>query len=353
MIAPSTKTKGYFMRIRHALQAIGGLTCAVLLAACSSNAASSPATPTKPAARSSSTSSTAAAAPAPTTTAQMTAAVEAAQSLRAVPSSVETSLTMDDNAFPRGHSQCVTATNSANIPSGQFGGCTFGDLTSSKLMVVYGDSHAGMWAAGLESIAQRAGWKLKLFMLSGCPAPDLNFISYQTEAPNTQCTAFHAIAPPAINALHAGLVVVTSESIEQVARGVYATPAQWKTGLTATLHSLQQSGTTVTMIGDIPQWSGSKVTCLAANASNVQVCALTTTKAVSPNLSGEAGAAQSSGVTYIPGTPFVCATKCEPVINGMRVYNDEYHFTNAYVQYLSGPLQEALNLPAVSESAAG
>ena len=190
------------------------------------------------------------------------------------------------------------------------------------------------------------GWRLESFYLPGCPAPDLSFISLQTNNPNTQCTKFHEIAVPAIRALHPNLVVVTSESTGETARGVYATSAQWQAGLEETLKGLAAPGTALSVIGDIPQWVEDDANCLAANMNDVQACAVPTAQALAPDdLQAERNAAALSGAQYVSTTAAICESKCEPIINNMRVYLDEYHLTNTYVQYLSGPLQQAMDLP--------
>ena len=281
---------------------------------------------------------------------QVLRAVQSAQTLQSVPSDLEPSLD-DTNDFPSagpyfGSTRCGhPEPNSAGVPPLGFGQCVYGDLHSKRLMVVYGDSHADMWSEALEIIAARAGWRLETFYLDGCPGPDLNFVSFQTNVPNTQCSEFHKIAPPAIRALHPNLIVVSSESSQQVARGVLATPAQWQSGWTTTFESLTEPGTTLAMIGDIPQWSGDDADCLAAHMNDVQQCAVPAGAALSVNLQAEQAAATRAGAHYISATPVICGAKCEPIIDNIRVYFDEYHLTNVFVQYLSGPLQQALDLP--------
>ena len=282
---------------------------------------------------------------------QVLQAVQSAQTLKSVPANLEPSLSdTDDFAGASsyfGDTECKRpVANSADVPAVGFGQCVYGDLHSKRLMIVYGDSHAQMWSEALEVIAARTGWRLETFFLPGCPAPDLNFISFQTNDPNTQCSEFHKIAPAAIKALHPSLIVVTSESSEQVARGVYATSSQWQSGLAKMFASFAAPGTSFAMIGDIPEWSGDDADCLAANMNNVQYCAVPTAEGLQPNLQAEEAAATAAGARYISATPVVCATKCEPIINNIRVYSNEYHLTSEYVDYLSGALDKALDLPS-------
>lgn len=274
-------------------------------------------------------------------------AVEAAQALRSVPRDLQPGLTVNDEANPVVNDMsCRSAPNRAGVPFYAFGGCTYGDLSSSKLMVVYGDSHAAMWAEALQYIALRAGWKLVTYYLWNCPAPDLSYISSQTGSPNKQCSEFHEIAPPAVARLHPQLVVVTSEAgYQQVARGVVATPAQWQSGWAKAIQELRRPGTRTVMIGDIPQWGNDDAYCLGAHMDDVQSCATSPKEGVPVNVPAEERAAGASKVQYISPEPWICARKCEPIIGGMRVYNDEYHLTGDYVEYLSGALQQALGLP--------
>ena len=284
---------------------------------------------------------------------EVLAAVQSAQTLQAIPGNLQPALTdSTDSSYPGkkyGPTHCTgTPSSISGVATGAFGDCVYGNPAATNLVVVYGDSHAGMWAPAVQVIANSMGWKMELFSLPGCPAPDLSFISYQTQTQNTACDQFHTQAPAAIKALHPAMVVVTSESSQQVARGVYATPSQWQSGLESTFSALAQPGTTMVMIGDIPEWSLNTADCLAAHMSDVQSCASQPSAALSPNLRGEIGASSASGVHYIATQPFVCAANCEPVINNIRVYYNEYHFTATYVQYLKAALGAELGITAAT-----
>jgi hypothetical protein len=283
------------------------------------------------------------------TQAEVLKSVQAAQDLKAVPSDLRPSLSnTTDQAEPGfgGNYQCGSARpNKPDVPSYAFGGCTYGDLEGKKLMVAYGDSHAGMWGEALQYIALREGWRLVTFYLPGCPAPDLRFISWTTNSPNTQCNLFHESAPAAIDKLHPQVVVVTSEAgPQQVKRNVMATGAQWEAGWSVVIRSLQQKGTRVVMIGDIPQWDNDDADCLSAHMGDVQACAAPPSVALAPNVSADESAARETNISYISPAPWICAKECEPVVDGMRVYLDQYHLTATYVAYLSGALQGELPL---------
>jgi SGNH domain (fused to AT3 domains) len=286
--------------------------------------------------------------------------VRAAQSIESVPAGLQPGLSNTSdvaqafgNGAPKRYKCHSIPRNKAGIPNYAFGGCVYGDLTGKQLMVVYGDSHAGMWASTLSTISSELGWKLELFDLPGCPLPDLSFVSDQTGDPNTQCSEFHKEAPPAIKALHPNIVVLSSYSSEEVSRGVYATSSQWQSGLESTFKALSEEGTKLIMIGNMPAWENDNAQCLAAHMSNVQSCAEATAEAEAPNIQAEQSASAQTGVQYIPTTSWFCAAKCEPIIGTYLVYLNEYHMTAAYAQYLSGTLEEAMGLAGTSESPSG
>ena len=55
--------------------------------------------------------------------------------------------------------------------------CVYGDLTSDKTIILFGDSHAAQWFEPLNSIATRDGYKLISLTKSACPAFELPRVS--------------------------------------------------------------------------------------------------------------------------------------------------------------------------------
>lgn len=281
------------------------------------------------------------------TTAEVLDAVKAALQLSHLPDSVAASLTEPNDAAPDSDGgrqfDCRDTTSSENPASeDHFGSCAFGDPRGSKLMVIYGDSHAVMWAAALQVLAEKHGWKLKVFSLGGCPGPDLHFISAETKTPNTDCDVFHTSAPAAITALHPDLVIVTSVGGHALSDGNEPTHAQWQDGWISILKKLSRPGTRLAMIGSIPVWDNNGARCLAAHPTAVQECSAPVAESEPTHLDAEESAAAAAGALYVPVIPWVCAQRCEPVIADMLVYSNPYHFTQKYTVYLTGALEEAM-----------
>ena len=278
------------------------------------------------------------------TTSQVLEAVRAAQSIKVVPNSVGF-LTNVDQAKAAGRFDCHQVDLPASIvdPSkSDFGQCAAGAEHGTKLMVTYGDSRAGMWGAALEGVAVKNGYKLRTFFMTGCPALDLRFMSYETHAPNDECYQFHRSAIAAIRNLHPDLVITTSVSTQMLADGSQPTAAQWQEGWASTFRELAQPGTRLAMLGDIPTWEKDDARCLAGHVMAVQECSVPVAEARPTNLGAEQGAASAAGALYIPTLPWVCAVRCEPVIANKRVYNERFNFSKSYVVYLTGAVGATL-----------
>jgi peptidoglycan/LPS O-acetylase OafA/YrhL len=292
------------------------------------------------------------------TPSQVLDAVKAAQRIDVLPSSVAASLptasTPADQAKATGRFDCQKIALPGNFVDfstselgHEFGQCAAGAEHGTKLMVVYGESRAAMWAAALEGVAAENGYKLRTFYMNGCPALDLHFMSYQTQAPNEECYQFHRSAIAAIRKLHPDLVITTSYSTQMLADGSQPAATQWQEGWASTFRELTQPGTRFAMLGDIPTWPNDDARCLAAHADAVQACSVPISAATSENLDAEQAAAFAAGALYVPTLPWVCTDRCEPVIAHMRVYSNRFHFSKAYAVYLTGAVGAALQ-PALA-----
>jgi hypothetical protein len=290
------------------------------------------------------------------TTAQVLEAVKAAQGINDLPDSVGF-LTKADWPMATGHVDChQVGPDEVDLPANvldpsrgsEFGQCAAGAEHGTKLMVTFGDSRAEMWGAALEDIAAKNGYQLRTFQMGNCPPLDLHFFSYEKHAPDGECYQFRQSAIAAIRKLHPDLVIVTSFSTHMLADESKPTAAQWQQGWASTLEELTQPGTRLVMFGDIPAWAKDDAHCLAGHVMAVQKCSVPRSEGTpSGNLGAEQAAASAAKALYIPTLSWVCADRCEPLIAGIRVYQDGYHFTDSYTRYLTGAVGEALQ-PALS-----
>ena len=288
------------------------------------------------------------------TNAQVLDAVKAAQQAQTVSGTVAASLQQPDGG---GASDCFDRLDTHKPPELQahqpasdieFGECAYGAQDGTKLMVMYGDSRAEMWSAPLEIIAEKAGWKLRVFGFGGCEVEDLEILSNQTNAPYKDCDVFRSSAIAEIKALHPNLVIATSAGDKRLLDGNAPTPAQLQGGWASTFQKLAQPGTRLAIIGPIPSWANDDARCLAAHMKDVQMCSIAAAE-LSQNKqeAPQAAAAAAAGAVFVGPKPWVCADRCEPVIADIRVFRETYHFSRTYAVYLTGALTEALQ-PAMA-----
>jgi hypothetical protein len=272
--------------------------------------------------------------------AEVLAAVRAAPAIREVPADVTPSLATaaDDIGFP--NTRCEAAPDADRVAEP----CVFGDRASALRVVLWGDSHAGMWLPALMPIALSRHWRLEFYGKPACPAPKLTFWNQQQGRPFAECDRFRKFVVGRIRAVRPALVIVTGESFSQkLDRGVLITPAQWQAGLVATLDAVRGPATRVVVLGDTPVLDRSAPECLAAHTSDVPAC--TTTRAAATarvwNAADEA-AARTAGAGYLSVLPWLCTSVCTPVVGNMVVYRNRFHLTATYARMLTGVLENAL-----------
>jgi hypothetical protein len=276
---------------------------------------------------------------APATVSAVSRAVAAGALISKVPSGLQPSLLNAANDAAQIFNQDCPLAEKKNDAT--FGECVYGNAKSTRSVILFGDSHAAMWFDSLKKAATLAGWKMRIFYLSGCPAPMITF--YEG---GSSCNTFREHAIAAIRTLKPTMIVVTSASFEQrVAQNTYATATQWQTGLEATLNRLKSPHSALVVLGDIPVLAQSAPDCLAAHESNVQACSTSRTNALTGVYdAAEETAAQATGARRIDVTSWLCATICPPIVNNTLVYRNQFHITRTYSVYLAGVLGSALHL---------
>jgi hypothetical protein len=267
------------------------------------------------------------------------AAVRRAPAVRTLPADLTPALAAaaDDLGFD--NDKCEAGPAADRIAA-----CVFGDPASQAKVVLYGDSHAGMWLPAMTAIAERRHWRLQLYGKPACPAPRLPFFNQRQGRPFTECDRFRDYVAAQVLAERPALVVVADESFSQkTGRGALVTPRQWQTGLAGTLRTLRGSDTRVVVLGDTPVLDESAPECLAAHARDVSACS--TTRAVATEQvwnDADRAAARATGSAYIPVLPWLCSAICMPVIGNVTVYRDRFHLTASYARLMSGVLEESL-----------
>lgn len=232
--------------------------------------------------------------------------------------------------------------------------CSFGDRTSSTVIVLVGSSHAGMWLQAAIDIANREKISLKAFIYTSCvpiiaAAGENAFRPTDPRVTPTSCAAWNANVGASINALNPSAVFVGSGTeIPTIGRA----HSQWVKGLTSFLATIKSDRKYI--IGATPHVTtdGEVAQCLLNHATNIDPCVITVNLTNSRDLTtsmlnADREVANATGATLIDVTNMFCTTpsrvtrmmKCPPVIDGRLVYVNGSHLTVNFTTHIESFLQ--------------
>ncbi len=215
--------------------------------------------------------------------------------------------------------------------------CVFGDSSSSKTLVLYGDSHIRMWLAPLISMATTSHFKIVIVGHAGCPVAAVTIPGGAYGA----CSHYRSTGEALINTLKPQAVLIGERTSYPSYKG---TDAQWGAGLQKTISNLAPSGATVAIMGDIQVFSVTLPTCLAIHPNGVALCAgKNPNKAIPGRETGEINVAKANHFLYVNPMPWLCTTTlCSAVIGDYLPYSDSQHVAVPYSRYLTTVLATAL-----------
>jgi parallel beta-helix repeat protein len=256
--------------------------------------------------------------------AQLAAALTAAAAVKQLPANVTPPLTKAAADFPNTQGcEAVPTASAPKLPCNQFG-----DPNGTKQVVLIGDSHAGMWLSGINSVAVANHWRLTVYTKSDCPVgyyPDL--VNPTLKRVYTECNTWRSTIIARIVAMKPALVIIGS-----LTRAIAAAEPN---GLEISIKQIQASGARVAFIADTPSPAkvGTIADCLAAHVTGIEDCDVPRDEAGldSPGRVAEVQAAQRAGATVIDPAPWFCtATVCPAVIQNVIAYSDGTHISGTY-----------------------
>lgn len=229
--------------------------------------------------------------------------------------------------------------------------CEGGDLTSSKLIVLYGDSHASMWMSAIEKIAKKQGYKVRLFAKLACPIVREPIWSFQLNKPFAECSQWQEKVINQIQTLKPEVLITTDQwkpAVVDGKRSDYDTPFVWQREYPKALQELSLIAKRLIVIGNNPSLSQDPVTCISKPRASLALCSSGRGQADNAAINQiEKAATVALKSTYIDTVSWACTQSlCPVVIAGKIAYFDQWHFSESYVQYLLPLLEAALKLPA-------
>jgi len=282
------------------------------------------------------------------TPSQLAADLRAAEQVRRVPANLQPPIARARSAVP------AISENGCRL--GRAGvwkkPCIYGDAASHTSVVVFGDSHAGMWFPALNLISKQQHWRLIDLTKSGCPAVDVNLgVWFLNGALYSACNQWRATAMAHIAALHPAFVIVSwarwLEAPEALPTPGIPTGhgSPWEDGVAAAFDFLRHAAKRVIFISDIPTLPESAPGCLADHISDVQACTVSQTAAtpLAAVKASELELARREGIGAIDPTSWFCAeTRCPLIVDNLLIYQDNSHMTREWSRFLSPVLGAAI-----------
>jgi len=232
--------------------------------------------------------------------------------------------------------------------------CSFGDSTSSTVIVLVGSSHAGMWLRAAIDVANREHISLKAFIYTSCvpiiaPTGKNSFSPTDPHVTPTNCATWNANVGAAITAIKPTAVFVGSGTeISTVGKA----HAQWVRGVSSFLATIHVNRKFI--IGATPHITSTEdaAQCLISNTANIEPC-VTVVSLSNPRdlttsmLDADEEVAAESNATLIDVTSLMCTTptratrtmRCPPVIGGRLVYVNGSHLTINFTTHIESFLQ--------------
>lgn len=283
---------------------------------------------------------------APATSAQVAAAARASINIRSIPSNLTPSVAQVSSQ--QGYWAALSTTyikNSCNAwdtPALQMAptACLYGDVTSRRTVVLYGDSNAANWAPALDNAFRAAKIRLALVAMPGCDSGFMAYTIHQTAYPQA-CEKWHAHLAHLARSLKPEAVLLVSSG------SVWPTPVGWTVAIERAFSVLTSGNSAVrrVIVGTSPNFS-SVPECLTAYPTNVQHCSVEYSSPVSEYaevLARDTTLAVAAKARLVPVDRWMCyAHRCSPIIGRMMAVVDDNHTSIVFSEWLAGVFQSAL-----------
>jgi peptidoglycan/LPS O-acetylase OafA/YrhL len=269
------------------------------------------------------------------------AAVKAARRGAAIPSGLTppvAGLEEHENLylFPGGCSDSSPTESTSKI-------CRLGDASSSKTIVVIGDSHAQMWMPAILRMAERDGWAVLPVVKSACipnttwtNRRDFGIDGTRLDAQVRVCRAWFSWALRQVKALHPDVTLIAGASggasghqAEAIKRGFIS--------LTTAAKSFSKD---VVVVADTEGIAQQPVDCLLGRHATMGRCTTTWSEERFYFNNDLAAFSKDHEFRFIKTRGWFCfELQCPTVIGHTIVYRDTGHLTKAYAQELAEPFR--------------
>jgi peptidoglycan/LPS O-acetylase OafA/YrhL len=222
--------------------------------------------------------------------------------------------------------------------------CRTGDISSTKVIVLLGDSHAWMWLPAIVEMARRDHLAVVPLLRLGCTP-----VRWMGRERDAGCDAWYRWAVQQVGTLRPALILVTGSLSKKPSASERAGVAN----LTSAARTLRRLGKVV-VIGDPEGLERAPVDCLLSRHASMAACATTW-----PSQRFEVGdevarQARAVGAGFLATRPLLCYERTCPAVIGRTIaWADDNHVSGTYSAWVAPAFRAALLRAAASASSAG
>ena len=207
--------------------------------------------------------------------------------------------------------------------------CEYGDVTSKKTIVLYGDSHAAQWLPALDIIGKKRGIKIVSLTKSSCPSAEvIKELSSQYDV--ADCQAFRDSSIDRIKKIRPLAVILTGMQPFNAPYSDESAKSWWLAGERKAFNRIKEATQYPIYLTDTPFPRVDIPDCLVAGRGS----ACDTSRPIDADV--------AEGLIAINPTPWLCEDTCPAVVDGIIAYRDQSHLTVAMSKHLSSQLDMSL-----------
>jgi len=247
--------------------------------------------------------------------------------------------TKDDISLPNGRSVSIAAVMQkpkiyddgchANYGSKISDECLYGDVSSKRKIVLYGDSHAAQWFPALEKIAIDEGFALISLTKSACTAVEVERVN-SGAFKNSDCNAWRENSIQRVKELKPEAVIMSGFQHFAYPTRYSSRDAWWFEGQRSLYAKVLNSSPNLIYISDTPKPQRDIPSCLA------------TAKDDECDANEKSDPRVAGGFIALDPTPWLCTDSCPAIVDGIVAYRDASHISVDMSAALSDNLREFL-----------
>ncbi|MGB3827681.1 MAG: acyltransferase family protein [Ornithinimicrobium sp.] len=227
--------------------------------------------------------------------------------------------------------------------------CDYGDLDSSTVWAVIGDSKMAQWTSALDQIGVEEGVRVRTYLKSACAWTDAMTVTKGSAY--TSCRTWGQNVLNQLTGPNPPELVITTALRAKAAdeSGASQSHEALVSGYESYWSALVASGVPVVALSDNPHPGSEVYTCVAEHRQDFSACDFPAQEASGTPALRQA-AQQTEGAAFIDVTQWLCIEdRCPPVIGNVLLYRQGSHLTAAYAETLAPVLRAEI---AVAERGA-